>query len=293
MPTVPYDDSAAALLTPALRPTVFATGQGPNDLWLACEMARLAYVRVEDGGEHPQRLASDIAKVGFTGLRHFHDAPTDTEAFAAMRAQDGLAVVAFRGTESTRLRDVKTDLKAQPSAWYLTNDQAGPGCVHSGFLGCANALHGALQEWLDHTAKQRSRLLVTGHSLGAALATLAAARWPEAELITLGSPRVGDRAFAAAYAARRWRRIVDNHDLVTTVPPEGLLDYTHVGALVHINREGVVDSAAPGVPEAAVGAADHPGFFDNLRDFLPSAHAVLPRALTDHSPINYVRAFMP
>jgi predicted lipase len=73
-----------------------------------------------------------------------------------------------------------------------------------------------------------NRLLVAGHSLGAAMATLAL---PDIEaslnikvtsVFTFGSPRVGDDAFARAYNTafgRRSFRIVNTSDIVTSVPP--------------------------------------------------------------------------
>ena len=61
------------------------------------------------------------------------------------------------------------------------------------------------RDWLAGPACQHSRLILAGHSLGAALATLAATVFPPALLVTLGSPRVGDAEFVAALAevARR------------------------------------------------------------------------------------------
>jgi len=104
-------------------------------------------------------------------------------------------------------------------------------------------------------------VFVTGHSLGAALATLATADLvnsgvtPQAGMYTLAGPRAGDLAFAAEFNRRvavGWR-IVNTEDIVTTVPlatPElfasqaphsplgmvlmlaGHLNYEHVGTPV-------------------------------------------------------------
>jgi pimeloyl-ACP methyl ester carboxylesterase len=71
----------------------------------------------------------------------------------------------------------------------------------------------------------------TGHSLGGALATLAADRHGDsAAVYTFGSPLVGDDAFAAGFNNRhegRSFRYVNGDDLVTRVPP----------FFTHINRE--------------------------------------------------------
>jgi hypothetical protein len=70
-------------------------------------------------------------------------------------------------------------------------------------------------------------IFVTGHSLGAALAHLAAAgtkaRYPGATPVsyTFCGPRTGDPAFAAKFAAAKlptWR-VVNTEDVVPTVPP--------------------------------------------------------------------------
>ena len=94
--------------------------------------------------------------------------------------------------------------------------------------------------------------MVTGHSLGAAMATLMAARHPQAELVTFGSPRVGDEAFAAQFEDRDVRRYVDCNDVVTMVPP-GLIGYVHAGEMHYIDRFGIVH---PKPPDASAIAED-------------------------------------
>src|SRR5262249_54451343 len=94
---------------------------------------------------------------------------------------------------------------------------------------------------------------LTGHSLGAALATLAAARWAAGHrvqgLYTFGSPRVGNAAFAATVPGPCYR-FVNNNDVVTRLPPPGLFaGYRHVGVLKYIRTDGVIveDPAPEGV----------------------------------------------
>ena len=77
------------------------------------------------------------------------------------------------------------------------------------------------------------RIWLTGHSLGGALATLAAAHLgPETiqGLYTFGCPRVGDAPFASVLPAQSYVRFVHRDDWVPTVPP-GILGYVHAGAL--------------------------------------------------------------
>ncbi|HTZ70951.1 MAG TPA: GH25 family lysozyme, partial [Acetobacteraceae bacterium] len=88
---------------------------------------------------------------------------------------------------------------------------------------------------------------ITGHSLGAALATLYVMENAKTEqlanpaLCTFASPLVGDATFAAAFNAlglTSWR--VDNApDLVTKIPP-AILGFVHVDTKVPVNSAGKV-----------------------------------------------------
>ena len=83
---------------------------------------------------------------------------------------------------------------------------------------------------------------VTGHSLGGALATLAAYAFAseynfDVTLVTLGSPRVGDATFAA-YVNKLVPdsiRIQHHDDLVPRVPK---LEYRHIDKLLRLDDNG-------------------------------------------------------
>ena len=62
------------------------------------------------------------------------DAATGTQGFGASRSSDGLCVLAFRGTEPTRLTDLGADL-----AFTLTDWTEKAGRVHKGFAGAARS----------------------------------------------------------------------------------------------------------------------------------------------------------
>ena len=88
---------------------------------------------------------------------------------------------------------------------------------------------------------------VSGHSLGAALATLYTLenaftnKIPNPGLCTFASPFVGDSAFAAAFdglGLTSWR-IVNAPDIVPKLPPE-ILGFTHVNTLQLYNSSGKV-----------------------------------------------------
>lgn len=116
-------------------------------------------------------------------------------------------VVAFRGTSA--LWDLLVDLR------YVKADCPSGGRVHAGFQAALD------QVWNDLSViLERSDLPVTftGHSLGGALAILAAARHPLAKrAVTFGAPLVGNQGFAATLLVPVWR-FENSLDLVTWVP---------------------------------------------------------------------------
>src|SRR4051812_30440618 len=83
---------------------------------------------------------------------------------------------------------------------FLAHGRAPDGST-GGFWRAESALWPRVQDWLSKCGP--GEVVVTGHSLGAAMATVTAARLPESRLVTFGSPRVGTRAFAAAFSADR------------------------------------------------------------------------------------------
>ncbi|PHH71139.1 hypothetical protein CDD82_6719 [Ophiocordyceps australis] len=129
-------------------------------------------------------------------------------------------VVSFRG--STNIRNYLTDLQFGWSRCHLV-----PNClVHSGFLYAWNDASTIVQSSivLIRSHHPSYSLVFTGHSLGGAVATLAAAHlYHDAHIssivFTYGSPRVGNAAFAAyaQRAARNWR-VTHANDIVPRLP---------------------------------------------------------------------------
>ena len=124
-------------------------------------------------------------------------------------------------------------------------------------------------------------LVVTGHSLGAAIAEVATLDLLAAELpphaglthYSFGTPRVGNAAWAAAVSAAAaasrpdsYYRVVHALDPVPRLPPHEVLDYVHPPREVWYSENSssfVVCSAVSGEDPACsdsdvpVGAADH------------------------------------
>ena len=135
-----------------------------------------------------------------------------------MASTDTLAIVGFRGTEITHLEDDLSDAEAKLVVWSTG------GRVHQGFAGALESVWQPLQAYL--ASLRREAVWFTGHSLGAALATLAAVRWKSlggdvGGVYTIGSPRVGDGEFADTFEpalSGRCFRYVNGNDGVTQNP---------------------------------------------------------------------------
>lgn len=274
-----YDSSKSALLHPERRPPL-GDGEPWNDDAMLAECSRLAYLRFERDAAAVEVLRAALRRFGygddFAGFGAPGPEPEfDAQAYASSSPEHG-ALIAFRGTQAESFKDLAADARFLPTEWR------GPGKVHRGFWASLAEILPAIEAWLD--AVRPVRLIITGHSLGAAHATLLAALRPEAELVSFGSPRVGDSTFAATLRGRKVRRFVDCIDIVARVPP---LPYRHVDGLRVIDHRGVVHPGAPSNPltdRAAATAAYLPLAFDpgncRIRDF------------ADHAPINYVSALL-
>lgn len=277
-----YDPTFSALIHPERQPPL-GKHQPWNEAATIAECARLAYYRFESDANAAQMLKGALADFGygdFTGFaahgQGVGEVRFDTQAYGAVSAAR-TALIAFRGSQPDSFRDVLTNASVLPTAW------AGAGKVHSGFWASLNEALPAIVHWLDKV--KPVRLIVTGHSLGAAQASLLAGIRKDAELLTLGSPLVGDAAFVASFAGRRMARYVDCLDIVTRVPPAL---YDHLDGLQYIDRHGTI------VP----GGLDS---FDSLAERVAANLAYAPlirpgncllRNLADHAPINYVSAIL-
>lgn len=136
----------------------------------------------------------------------------------------GVALLAFRGTANLGhwLRDARV----------LTTSH-GWGSIHRGFGAGLFAVEQDLPGF-DAAARNASHVWLTGHSLGGALAVIAAARLKaqgiDCRLITYGQPMVGIAAFAQTFdrqLAGRLVRIVNQKDIIARLP--GIGRYVHCG----------------------------------------------------------------
>jgi hypothetical protein len=181
-------------------------------------------------------------------------------------------------------------------AGFQLVDSGQGGYVHEGFKCALDAVWGELRDELLEHGRQRRSIWMTGHSLGAALATLAADRLGGVQaLYTFGSPRVGDRAFADDFHVPTYR-FVHHRDIVTRVPPfgpyqgkDGRGDYVHVGTLEYIDAEGRLWDREPGTESLGGLARDvaHSLFSQHGRARPGHLLDIAREPFDDHAPLYY------
>ena len=155
-------------------------------------------------------------------------------------------VFAFRGKEFDQSSNIKASLKIalRPAMTRRHEDNAAAraayacGRVHRGFARELSKIHHS--ETLKLPPENARQVYFCGHSMGGAMALLAAGRWrtnyqPEA-VISFGAPCLGDAAFVSGLPVRHWR-VVHGADCVPYLP-FWLLGYRHHSAAIHIGQNG-------------------------------------------------------
>jgi hypothetical protein len=168
---------------------------------------------------------------GFVPTYHIDDPLHDTEGYIGYNSKQSRIFVSFRGSESIQNWLSDLDMVLTPYESYGCS-----GCnVHKGFYTAEQkSLAGILSEVKSLKEQFPSySVMVTGHSLGAALATLTAidvqgSGIGPVSLYNFGSPRVGDVAFsewASSYITDA-NRVTHHKDMVVHTPPHG--NYQHI-----------------------------------------------------------------
>jgi len=282
--TIAYSPKKDDLFYPCKNAVFFPAGAPKSDAALCVELSRLAYCQSDGNFALNQaRISTELGKIGFTAAGFFESQGKPqgrgTHCFVAVSKDDPkLAVVAFRGTDKDDPSDVADDCKAAKIPWERG------GKVHEGFAGALADVRPALEKALQSLP---GRVLFTGHSLGAALATLlAGVKTPDA-LYTFGSPLVGDADFVATLTNVKNFRYVDCCDIVTRIPPAGL-GYAHLGQPYYIAQDRSV-TFNPG--DDFIRKDRIEAFFEYpLKYHAWKAENVGVRELADHTPVNYVTA---
>ena len=163
---------------------------------------------------------------GYDAFQWIEDKKSDTQVFVA--GKNNYLIVCFRGTSSGT--DALVD-----SRFLKTDAFGGRGRVHRGFNGALDSVWKQLQAAVDSMGPFK-KLFICGHSLGAALAELAAHRFALGAYIiggvyVYGSPRVGNREFMDAYNELLEEKTflhINNKDIVARIPPR-ILGFNHLG----------------------------------------------------------------
>ncbi len=228
----------------------------------------------------------------------FSDGGTDKDVSGFVAVNDSAVLLVFRGTANLPGWMTDADIIQTPHP-------ADPDFVHFGFANGLKRVWDQIMAALPADPGPERGVWVTGHSLGAALATLAAqqlCRMPNYNVngtYTFGSPRVGNIDFYHDYKPVNYR-FVNNNDIVPHVPLEGLLvpnrdpaallrhpleaflhfTYKHVGTLKYFDRHGRLGE----------GMSDWEAKKDAVLGSLEAFGQPTPDAIADHAIARYIEA---
>ncbi|MBK1879439.1 lipase family protein [Pelagicoccus mobilis] len=247
---------------------------------MLAQSSMLAYVTEQDF------ITETFAEIGYDSTEFFDREGT----FAYLAEDERNIIVSFRGTESADRIDYLTDAR------FIQKDFTIHGKAHSGFILALSKV----ESQILYSIKKRTsdapdkKVWLTGHSMGAALATLFAIKYPEEvdAVYAIGSPRTVNKALAQHWHERLpLFRIVNNNDLVTRVPSPPF--YQHIGPTYFLTSEGQLIIDPPKSRKWKDRLKGHGQFARRLieehwaqADFsaIPSDYFV------DHSPLFYVEA---
>ena len=184
-----------------------------------------------------QEALNNILKYAPQGkvIKFFSDDHTDLQAAVTLSVTKKRITIVFRGSES--MSDWYYDLQFRKTNLH---DNV---YVHRGFH---NQLHinnnyDKIRDCVSELLKQYGdyEVVVTGHSLGAALSTLFGYELSreignKITVVSFASPRVGDSEWRKAFDAKTnlvHYRVSNNRDIVTAAP---MIWYQHVGINIHL-----------------------------------------------------------
>ena len=192
---------------------------------------------------------SDVPDFKVEQIKVIEDKKTDTQGKVWIQTfhDESCLVFSFRGTEQ-KIQDWATDLSARQMVIPYDNPNTASR-VHEGFIKAYKSVRQQVHDSVKWYAEQipvlnyKKTVRITGHSLGAALATLCAIdlqyNFGEGKIFEtlqaypFASPRVGNRAFVDSFNKRVtacWR-VVNRADLVPDLPLTSM-GYRHVDTKV-------------------------------------------------------------
>lgn len=195
------------------------------------EQGKIHAILAATAYEDPELSKPIYKTMGFTGIKFFEK--DGAQAYAVWNKEH--IALCFRGTEPTEISDLKADLNAWPDRGEVG------GLVHDGFQNEVEKIWKDVLKTLNSKTHASKKLTMCGHSLGGAMATVAASRMKDRidSLYTFGSPRVGNKDFINAFKNVKHYRFVNNNDIVPTVP-FAWMGYRHHGTCMYFNYSGIL-----------------------------------------------------
>ncbi|AAR26956.1 FirrV-1-F2 precursor [Feldmannia irregularis virus a] len=163
----------------------------------------------------------------------------DTGAQATVRLKGKQVVVCFRGSDSPQ--DWKLNLQLYRVPFISRTHKNPANEVHSGFFIGHHSIKAKIYTKLNAfiASGECDSILFTGHSSGGALAAIAAFDFRNdkhlpVEVVTFGSPKLGNASLAVEYSERitRCTRVVNDNDAIALMPLSR--GFHHVGNTLHI-----------------------------------------------------------
>ncbi|KAI9294426.1 alpha/beta-hydrolase [Neoconidiobolus thromboides FSU 785] len=188
---------------------------------------------------HCQKLGGDVKLVHI-----FEEADKGGRGYLALDDLKKQIIISFRG--SANIQNWLSNIGIFQQEYSIPN-QGSPVKfhVHGGFLDALHALQNSFNPQLEKllNAHPEYKLIVTGHSLGGAIANLAAIEirdkfnlsWDNIELYTYGQPRVGSKEFAEWFDTQTLTvaRVVNKRDIVPHNPARATL-YHHINNEIYL-----------------------------------------------------------
>ncbi len=258
----------------------YKTGFDKGNAYWMTRLASEVYTKVSEDNEKPDedRILASL-KTDDDGFQSIAGVDKNS-AQAALIEHDEYLCMAFRGTDE--LADWLDNINVFRKEVLF-------GEFHRGFWASVEDVWDDLclrYEELRQVA--RRPLFFTGHSLGGAMATIAAARFSHDDRLftavyTFGQPRAMNRATARTYneeIRNRHHRFQNNEDIVTRVPTR-ISGYSHVGTCRYIDNDGHIHN--------------DPGWWNRFLDFFEGAAETLLEKgsvglISDHDVNKYLKA---
>lgn len=208
----------------------------PANAYFLGKASQIAYWRKskEDPTPDGDRILEELQRWdgGFTDIRVFNH--NSAQGFVA-RHQEFL-IIAFRGTDE--IQDWLDNLNLPPLRMAL-------GSVHRGFYLSLMDIWPDMLQAIAEFQDQAQSLWITGHSLGGAMANMAALDFIEKDrpfygVYTFGQPRCCHRDLALVFnveAKSRYFRFQNQNDIVTRIP-QRIMGYSHVGQFIYLDQHG-------------------------------------------------------